>query len=83
LAAMYMLNTDMYLSDIALGCGFVDQAHLCRHFRMVTGETPAAWRRAKRALDPAPCRYSPPTSCLSRARCTQAINSSAANGFMR
>jgi AraC family transcriptional regulator len=49
LAAKYMLKTDMSLSDIALGCGFVDQAHLCKHFRVVTGETPAAWRRAKRA----------------------------------
>jgi transcriptional regulator GlxA family with amidase domain len=49
LAAKYMLQTDMSLSDIALGCGFVDQAHLCKHFRGVTGETPAVWRRAKRA----------------------------------
>jgi len=49
LAAKYMFQTDMSLTDIALGCGFVDQAHLCKHFRVVTGETPAAWRRAKRA----------------------------------
>jgi AraC family transcriptional regulator len=49
LAAKYMLQTDMSLSDIAVECGFVDQAHLCKHFRVVTGETPAAWRRAKRA----------------------------------
>ena len=49
LAAKYMLQTDMSLSDIALGCGFADQAHLCKHFRAVTGGTPAAWRRAKRA----------------------------------
>ena len=49
LAARHMLQTDMSLSDIALGCGFVDQAHLCKHFRVVAGETPAAWRRAKRA----------------------------------
>jgi len=49
LAAQYMLQTVMSLSDIALGCGFVDQAHLCKHFRAVTGETPAAWRRAKKA----------------------------------
>jgi AraC family transcriptional regulator len=49
LAAKHMLQTDMSLSDIALGCGFVDQAHLCKHFRVVTGETPAAWRRANRA----------------------------------
>jgi len=49
LAAKYMLQTEMSLSDIALGCGFVDQAHLCKHFRVVTGETPAAWRRAKKS----------------------------------
>jgi len=49
LAARYMLQTDESLSDIALGCGFVDQAHLCKQFRVVTGETPAAWRRAKMA----------------------------------
>lgn len=49
LAAKYMLHTDLSLSDIALGCGFVDQAHLSKHFRAVAGETPAAWRRARRA----------------------------------
>jgi AraC family transcriptional regulator len=48
LAAQYMLQTDTPLSDIALQCGFVDQAHLCKHFRSITGETPAAWRRARR-----------------------------------
>jgi AraC family transcriptional regulator len=51
LAAKYMLQTDMSLSDIALGCGFADQAHLCKQFRAVTGETPAAWRRARRTQD--------------------------------
>jgi AraC-like DNA-binding protein len=50
LAAKYMLQTNMSLSDIALECGLADQAHLCKHFRVVTGETPAAWRRAKRAM---------------------------------
>jgi AraC family transcriptional regulator len=49
LAAQHMLETDAPLSDIALRCGFVDQAHLCKHFRKVTGETPAAWRRVRRA----------------------------------
>jgi AraC family transcriptional regulator len=71
LAANTMLNTDMSLSDIALGCGFVDQAHLCKQFRMVIGETPAAWRRAKRAQDPqtedAPRHYASRTSCFSGA----------------
>jgi AraC family transcriptional regulator len=50
LAAQYMLQTEASLSDVALECGFVDQAHLCKHFRRVTGETPAAWRRAHRAM---------------------------------
>jgi AraC-like DNA-binding protein len=52
LAARYMLQTDASLSDIALGCGFTDQAHLCKHFRQSTGQTPAAWRRARRTEDP-------------------------------
>jgi AraC-like DNA-binding protein len=51
LAARYMLETDTCLSDIALRCGFTDQAHLCRHFREATGQTPGAWRRAGRTLD--------------------------------
>ena len=80
LAAECMLKTEMSLSDIALGCGFVDQAHLCKHFRAVTGETPAAWRRAQRAQG---ADYSPATSHLRRARRTQASKSCAANGFMR
>src|ERR1700733_1171164 len=48
-AAQYMLTTDASLSDIALRCGFSDQAHLCKHFRQAAGQTPAAWRRAHRA----------------------------------
>jgi AraC family transcriptional regulator len=47
LAARHMLQTDASLSDIALRCGFTDQAHLCKHFRQSTGQTPAAWRRAR------------------------------------
>ena len=48
LAARYMLTTDVTLSDIALRCGFTDQAHLCKHFRQAVGQTPAAWRRVHR-----------------------------------
>jgi AraC family transcriptional regulator len=51
LAARYMLRTDASLSDIALRCGFSDQAHLCKHFRQSTGQTPAAWRRERRTQD--------------------------------
>src|SRR5271168_499480 len=49
LAAQYMLTTDASLSDIALRCGFTDQAHLCKHFRQAADQTPAAWRRANRS----------------------------------
>jgi AraC family transcriptional regulator len=49
LAAQYMLTTDAPLSDIALRCGFTDQAHLCKQFRQAAGQTPAAWRRAQRS----------------------------------
>ena len=49
LAAQYMLASDASLSDIALRCGFTDQAHLCKHFRHAVGHTPAAWRRAHRS----------------------------------
>jgi AraC family transcriptional regulator len=55
LAARYMLQTDAGLSDIALQCGFADQAHLCKHFRQSTGQTPAAWRRARRTQDSGTC----------------------------
>jgi len=51
LAAEHMLTTDASLSDIALRCGFTDQAHLCKHFRQATGQTPAVWRRVHRSHD--------------------------------
>jgi|SRR6266850_2159967 len=48
LAAQLMLAGREPLSDIALRCGFHDQAHLSKQFRQLTGETPAAWRRLRR-----------------------------------
>jgi AraC-like DNA-binding protein len=33
------------LVEVALHCGLSDQAHLCRMFRKLVGESPAAWRR--------------------------------------
>jgi AraC-like DNA-binding protein len=44
-AKTLMLATSESLSQIALACGLVDQAHLCRCFRQVVGMTPGAWRR--------------------------------------
>lgn len=40
-----MLGTRKPLSQIALACGFADQAHLSRLFRRRVGQTPHAWRR--------------------------------------
>jgi AraC family transcriptional regulator len=51
LAARYMLETDAPLSDIALQCGFTDQAHLSNRFREATGTSPAAWRRTRAAQE--------------------------------
>lgn len=48
LASQCMLSTDALLSDIAVRCGFTDQAHLSKLFRQFAGEPPASWRRIRR-----------------------------------
>jgi AraC family transcriptional regulator len=52
-AQRLMLSTDTSLSQIALDCGFADQAHFSRLFRRVAGDTPSAWRRARLGLSAA------------------------------
>jgi len=46
-ASQLMIESSTPLSQIALKCGFNDQAHLCKQFRKHTGATPAAWRRVQ------------------------------------
>ena len=48
-AMSLMLSTDEPLAAIALECGLYDQAALCKVFRRITGQTPAAWRRRRRS----------------------------------
>jgi AraC-like DNA-binding protein len=47
-AQQEMLEGREPLSQIALACGFADQAHLARMFRRETGLAPSAWRLANR-----------------------------------
>jgi AraC family transcriptional regulator len=42
-----MLKSNAPLAEIAIECGFADQAHMSRLFVQFTGESPAAWRRAR------------------------------------
>ena len=47
-ATHLMLATDISLSEIALACGFTDQAHLSNVFRQHIGASPAGWRQERR-----------------------------------
>ncbi|UTW45333.1 helix-turn-helix domain-containing protein [bacterium SCSIO 12696] len=44
-AAEMIANTKKPLFDIALSCGFSDQAHLTRTFKQLNNTTPKAWRK--------------------------------------
>jgi AraC family transcriptional regulator len=44
-ACHLMITSSASLSEIALSVCFSDQAHLCRLFRQVFGQSPASWRR--------------------------------------
>jgi AraC family transcriptional regulator len=51
-AQQLMLQSNEPLSQVALACGFADQAHYCRVFRDVVGLSPNAWRRLNMNLAP-------------------------------
>jgi AraC family transcriptional regulator len=44
---LLMLSTHHTLARIADECGFSDQAHLSKVFRVMVGENPYSWRRAR------------------------------------
>lgn len=44
-----MENAGRPLGEIALACGFADQAHFTRSFKQITGQTPRAYRVANSA----------------------------------
>lgn len=46
-AMKMMSDASRQLGDIALDCGFADQAHFSRSFKQVTGQTPRAYRAAQ------------------------------------
>ena len=39
-----MADQNQPLGEIALACGFADQAHFTRSFKQVTGQTPRSYR---------------------------------------
>jgi AraC-like DNA-binding protein len=53
-AQALMRDTLTPLSQVALACGFADQAHFSRLFRQTVGTTPRQWRRDNLASSPTP-----------------------------
>jgi len=47
-ARSLLLGGDLPLAEVALVCGFADQAHFTHVFGRETGSTPGAWRRSRR-----------------------------------
>jgi AraC family transcriptional regulator len=45
-AKVMMTSTREQLTEIAMACGFADQAHLNRSFRRLVGVSPGVWRRS-------------------------------------
>tara|TARA_B100001094_G_scaffold265158_1_gene267518 strand:- start:895 stop:1521 length:627 start_codon:yes stop_codon:yes gene_type:complete len=49
-AARFLTKTELTISEIALECGFYDQAHFCRSFRKIMNLTPSAFRAREKGI---------------------------------
>jgi AraC-like DNA-binding protein len=45
LHALAQLTSGRSLAEVAIDCGFADQAHFTRSFRLLTGTSPSRWAR--------------------------------------
>jgi AraC-like DNA-binding protein len=61
-AARRLLHAGKPPSHVAAQCGFYDQAHLNRHFKLATGVTPADYSRGNRFSPPLPSGIDTPGS---------------------
>jgi len=78
LAQELMLATADPLSQIALACGFANQAHLCKLFRRMVGEPPNTWRR--RSIMSAPSeRRSGQSAASTRCVCETSLGDGSGN----
>jgi AraC-like DNA-binding protein len=53
-ARALLVETDLDIIDVALECGFNDNAWFSRHFRASTGMSPSEWRNRSRSLHESP-----------------------------
>jgi AraC-like DNA-binding protein len=51
-SALQRIREGLPLTDVALDCGFYDQAHMTRDFRQLAAISPAAWKSHAGALAP-------------------------------
>jgi AraC family transcriptional regulator len=63
------------LAEVALACGFADQAHLNRRFRDIVGISPGRWRRSNTPIPmpTAPRRAEVPRAAAVRGRATAEV----------